>query len=171
MKMQEEELLTGKKVLIVDDERDVVESLQEILTMCRTETVADFVSAKDALEKGNYDVVILDIMGVGGYDLLRIATERDIPAIMFTAHALSPEDLVHSLKGGAYAYIPKEEITEIKTYLKEVLGARQKGVDKPLGWFSSLKPFFDKMFGFGWMEKDKEFWEDFKKRVIDTRYL
>lgn len=169
--MEEEAILTGKKILIVDDEEDVLASLQEILTMCRTESFSDFNSAKKALEGEKYDVVILDIMGVGGYELLEIAKQRDIPAIMLTAHALSPEHLVSTLKGGAYAYIPKEKLTEIKSYLKEVLEARERGADKPIGWFSTLKPFFDKIFGFGWMEKDKKFWEEFKRRSIDTRYL
>lgn len=169
--MSQQDILEGKKILIVDDEESILESLKEILESYDLDSASTFETAKKFIEERNYDVAILDIMGVRGYDLLKIANRRQIPVIMLTAHALSPESLKKSIEGGAQAYIPKEQIADIEIFIDEVLEAHRKGLEKPGGWFARLKPLFDKIFGPEWMEKDKEFWEDFKKRYIDTRYL
>jgi DNA-binding NtrC family response regulator len=169
--MNEEDILEGKKILIVDDEESILDSLKEILEMCVVDSALSFETAKKLIEERSYDVAILDIMGVRGYELLKIAKEKQIPAIMLTAHALSPESLMESIKEGAQAYIPKEKIADITIFIKEILEARRKGIEKPVGWFAKLKPLFDKIFGSDWMEKDTEFWDDFKRRYIDTRYL
>ena len=101
------ETLKGKRILIVDDEPDVLETLGELLDMCVIDFAPDFETAEKLLEETSYDAAILDIMGVKGYDLLELARHKELPALMLTAHALSPEHLVKSIKGGAYSYIPK----------------------------------------------------------------
>ena len=156
-------ILEGKRILIVDDEPDILETLEEILDACLIDTAPDFETAKKFLDKNTYDAAILDIMGVRGYELLQIATQKDIPALMLTAHALSSENLIKSIKEGAQSYIPKDKIADITTFLKDILEARQKGIEKHGTWFARLKPFFDKKFGAGWREKDKEFWKEFDK--------
>ena len=100
-------------------------------------------------------------MGVRGYDLLALAKQRRIPVLMLTAHALSPDNLVKSLKEGARAYVPKDKIAEIRTYLNDVLEeAPRRG---RLGrWFARLEPFFEETFGEYWKEKsDPEFWKKY----------
>ena len=76
---------------------------------------------KELLEKNPYDIAVLDIMGVRGYDLLQIADRRNIPAVMLTAHALSPESLKKSIKLGAVSFLPKEKMPELPSYLEEVV--------------------------------------------------
>jgi len=88
--MDELKILANKKILIVDDEKDVLETLADLLDMCRCEPASDFESARRLLDANDYDLAILDIMGVDGYKLLEHAGNRGIPALMFTAHALSP---------------------------------------------------------------------------------
>lgn len=158
-----EDILKGKKILIVDDEPDVLETLQEMLDMCLIDTAPDYETAKKFLAKYEYDVTILDIMGVRGYDLLDLSRDKGIPAIMLTAHALSPDNLVESIKRGAYSYVPKDKIADIATYVAEVLKARIAGEKKPAAWFERLRPFFDRKFGPDWKEKHKEFWKEFDK--------
>lgn len=158
-----DEMLEGKKILIVDDEPDILETLEEILDMCSIDTAPNFETAQKFLNKYKYDVAILDIMGVRGYDLLKLANEKGIPAIMLTAHALNPENLVKSIKGGAHSYVPKDKIAEIDTFVQDIIAARGKGPEKQVKWFDRLKPFFDKKFGAGWKEQDSEFWEEFDK--------
>ena len=153
--MEDINILKGKKVLIVDDEPDVLATLVELLDMCIVDPAHSFADAKELLEKNTYDIAILDIMGVRGYELLETANQRGIPAAMFTAHALSPDDLVKSIKGGARAYIPKEKMPEITTYIADFLKDHQEG-KKHRGWFSRLKPFFNKQFGIGWIAQHKD---------------
>ena len=125
--MSDDTILKGKRVLIVDDEPDVLETLEELLNQCLIDKAPSF-------ETGvTYDLAIFDIMGVKGYDLLRLATEKGIPAIMLTAHALSPDNLIKSIKEGAHSYVPKDKLPEIATFAKDILEARQKGAEKPIG--------------------------------------
>jgi len=162
-------ILQGKKILIVDDEPDILETLVDILDMCFTDTAQNFESAKQFLEEKIYDAAIFDIMGVNGYELLTVAQQNNIPALMLTAHALNPISLVKSLKSGARAYLPKDKMVEIDVYMADLLIAIQKGVKKSGGWFAKLKPFFDEKFGPGWKEKDKAFWQDFDNQYVVSK--
>lgn len=156
-----QDTLKGKRVLIVDDEADILETLKELLDMCLIDTAPNFETAEKFLNKNTYDVAILDIMGVRGYDLLKLATEKRIPALMLTAHALSPDNLVKSIEGGAQSYIPKDKIADIPTFLEDILKNREAGIERQGIWFARLKPFFDKKFGAGWKKQHKEFWKKF----------
>ena len=80
--MASDDILKGKKILVVDDEPDILETLEELLDECDIETAATFESAKALLESKAYDATILDIMGVKGFDLLEIAIDRKIPALI-----------------------------------------------------------------------------------------
>ena len=161
--MASDDVLKGKKILIVDDEVDVLESLEDLLDECDIETASTYETAQELLEKNKYDATILDIMGVRGFDLLEIAATKKIPALMLTAHGLNPDNLVGSIKLGAKSYIPKEKMSEIDIYLKEIFIAEEKGVQKSGNWFARLGSFFDGRFGAGWKHKDKKFWDEFDK--------
>ena len=152
--------LSGKKILIVDDEPDVFETLKELLDMCIVDYAQDFNTAEKYLSEYYYDAAILDIMGVDGYKLLTLARQRKIPALMLTAHALSPDHLVKSIRQGAFSYIPKHEMADIPKYLDDIIQAKQKD-QKSRNWFRKLSPFFDKQFGSDWKNQHKEFIKDF----------
>ncbi len=154
-------ILAGKRILIVDDEPDILESLEEMLNDCLIDKASNFSEAKKLLNKTVYDVAIFDIMGVRGYDLLEIANKKKIPAIMLTAHALSAEDMVKSIKGGAQVYVPKDSIGEIPAFLADILTSREEGSRGDKEWFTRLKPYFESKFGPDWQEKDKAFWDSF----------
>ena len=156
-----DDILTGKKILIVDDEPDILETLEEMLNMCLVDSAVDFKTAEKLLSMNTYDVAVLDIMGVNGYELLTLTNTKGIPSLVLTAYALSPDDLVRSIKAGAQYYVPKHKISEIRVYLSDILHAREKGIKKQRTWFARLKPFFDKQFGPGWRESHKEFWREF----------
>ena len=156
--------LKGKKLLIVDDEPDILETLKEMLDMCIIDTAMDFDTALKLLRHKTYDAVVLDIMGVRGYDLLDMTNKLGLPAIMLTAHALSPRNLVESIKGGAYAFIPKDKMIDLPEFLTDLIVFSKKGVKKNGSWFAKLRSFFDEKFEKGWQEQDKQFWEDFDRK-------
>ena len=95
------EKLRGKRILIVDDEIDVLDTLVDELSICKIDTASTFEEAKKFLLSTIYDIVILDIMGVRGFDLLKIANDRNMPALMLTAHALSEESIRNAAEKGA----------------------------------------------------------------------
>lgn len=161
--MDPQKILKGKRVLVVDDEEDILQLLTDLLDLCKIDTASTFEKAKDLLEKNYYDIAILDIMGVKGYDLLQICTQRDIPALMLTAHALSKEDLKKSAQEGASFYAPKDEINKIDIFVADVLEAKEKNKNVWAKWYERLAGFCDKRFGPNWREQDREFWESIIK--------
>ena len=165
--MTDESPLKDKVILAVDDEPDVLETVEEELDMCIVHKAQDYDTALQYLLSYTYDVVILDIMGVNGFELLKTAVARGFPAVMLTAHAVTPEALKKSIKLGALSFLPKERITDLKEFLEDVV----LGVGKPLWikFFDKLGSYFNKRFGPDWKEKDKffkEFEESLKKSEV-----
>ena len=158
----DESLLNGKRVLIVDDEPDVLATLEDLLSMCDLVKASNFLEAKDLLTTQYFDMAILDIMGVDGYKLLEIAVERKVITVMLTAHALSPEDTRKSFKDGAASYVPKEEMENIVTYINDILEAKKEGKSLWWRWMERFSDFYDRKFGLDWKDRDKDFWESLK---------
>lgn len=161
--MADKKMLDGKRILAVDDEQDVLDTLIDLLPMCKMVTASSFDEAKELLDAQQFDLVILDIMGVDGYSLLELATRKKIPAVMLTAHAWSPDNLVRSIKKGAVSYLPKEELANITDYLNDVLTAEKEGRDPWTSWHERLPAsYFERRWGAAWKDSDRQFWETFK---------
>lgn len=163
--MTEKDLLEGKRILIVDDEPDILDTLEELLPKCIVVKASSFAEAEEQLNTRHFDLAVLDIMGVEGYKLLGTANKRKVTAVMLTAHALSTGDTVRSYKEGASYYIPKDEIAHVETFLNDVLEARMKGKNPWWRWLQRFADYYDKKFGPDWRDRDREFWEKFKYYV------
>jgi DNA-binding NtrC family response regulator len=155
--MTKESHLKDKVILVVDDEPDVLETVEEELDMCLVHKATDYDTALQYLLSYTYDIVILDIMGVNGFELLKNSVSRGFPTVMLTAHALSPESLKKSIKLGAVSFLPKEKISELEHFLEDVVLEEGKPVWQKL--FSKLGDYFNKRFGPDWKEKDRFFRE------------
>ena len=165
--MENKQTLNNKKVLIVDDELDTIESLEELLEdTFIVDSASSFEEAVSCLKNNTYDAAILDIMGVRGYDLLEATQTLGIPSLMLTAHALSPDNLKKSIEMGADAYIPKHKMVDISMYLEDVLISRQDKKKNNFKWYAKFIPLFDNLFGEGWKDPEKEFWDEFEKKHL-----
>ena len=142
--------LDGKKILIVDDEPDILETLTDLLDMCVTDAAQDFETAASMLEKNTYDMTVLDVMGVNGYELLETAKQKEIPSVMLTAHALTKDNFNKSMEKGARAYLPKDKMFEIDSILEDVFEEKDKPDPKQGKWFDRVKDYFEATFGAGW---------------------
>ena len=166
--METEKLLRGKRVLIVDDEPDILDSLTELLSVCMVDRASTFEEAKELLESYSYDIVVLDIMGVKGFELLQISKEKGFPALMLTAHALNEETLKKSAEEGASYYVPKDEIGKIDVFVADVIEAVEKKRNPWVKWFDRLGPFFYERMNFrgpNWREDHKKFWDEKLKQL------
>jgi len=159
--MADKNLLEGKQILIVDDEPDILDTLEELLDMCKVVKASNFDEAKELIETHYFDMVILDIMGVDGYKLLEIANQRNVITVMLTAHALTPDNMLKSYKAGAASYVPKDEMVNIATFLNDIFEAKEAGKSLWWRWYDRLGSFFEDRFGDEWEEKRKELSGDF----------
>ena len=111
-----------EKILIVDDEQTVCNSVKKILSRKGYE-VDDSLNVEEAIDKINktsYDLVITDLMmpKTSGMELLEIVKENypELDVIMITGYA-SIDSAVKATKLGASDYLPKpftsNELTDI----------------------------------------------------------
>ncbi|MGB6066430.1 MAG: response regulator [Desulfomonilaceae bacterium] len=164
--MGEESPLNGKVVLVVDDEPDVLDTVEETLTMCVVHKAGDFDTAFNLIQKNTYDLVILDIMGVRGFELLEQSAAKGFVTVMLTAHAATTEALRKSIKLGAASFLPKEYMGELREVLEDIL----RGEGQRFWWaksFDRTNAYFARKLGSNWKEKDaffKEFAEKLKHK-------
>jgi DNA-binding response OmpR family regulator len=159
-----ESILNNKRILAVDDEPDILETLEDLLVEDYSGLVLDkaqdYETGYHLIRSWTYDAVILDIMGIRGFDLLNAAVHLGFPTVMLTAHALSADSLKKSIKMGARAYIPKEKMMDIAQFLEDVLTFEHRSSLKRM--FQRLGDFFTIKFGSQWQKGEKEFWEQVK---------
>jgi len=160
--MDPSKLLKDKIVLTVDDEVDVTDTVEEVLDMCLIRKAHDYDTAKQLLMSYTFDIVILDIMGVNGFDLLKLSVKRGFPTVMLTAYALTPEALQKSIKLGAVSFLPKEKMSDLDRFIADVVLKSGRPVWGKL--FDRLGSFFDKRFGPDWKQRN-QFFEDFEKTL------
>ena len=120
----------AKKVLIVDDEKDIVELITYNLKKegFAADSVPNGETALAKIKKGHYDLVILDLMlpGLQGIELCRILRNEpatsSLPVIMLTAKG-EEVDKILGLEMGADDYIvkpfsPRELVARINAVLR-----------------------------------------------------
>jgi DNA-binding response OmpR family regulator len=100
------------KVLIVDDEPDVLLLLRVNLEAAGYQTVlaADGETALMKIDESQPDVVLLDIMMpvMDGWGVLRALAERDrAPRVVVVSAKSSDRDIVRALTSGALDYVTK----------------------------------------------------------------
>jgi two-component system, NtrC family, response regulator HydG len=105
--------MSAPRILIVDDEPDMLESCSRILSRLgyTCKTAGDGAAALAILERERPDLLLTDFKmpGMDGLTLLRRAHEIDpaLPIIMITGFA-TIEAAVAAVKEGAFDYLPKD---------------------------------------------------------------
>jgi CheY-like chemotaxis protein/cytidylate kinase len=113
------------KLLLVDDEREFVQTLSERLSMRDIDSavVYDGESALDLMATDDPEVMILDLKmpGIDGFEVLRKtkATRPNVEVVILTGHG-SEEDKATCMNLGAFAYLQKPvDIEELSATLKQ----------------------------------------------------
>jgi CheY-like chemotaxis protein len=164
-------ILDGKRVLAVDDEPDVLDVLEEEILVaapkCKMERATTYHQAVQRLTSQTYDVVILDIMGIRGFELLDLSSKRNLTVAMLTAHSLNPESLRRSIEMRARAYLPKDKLGEIVPFLECVLEEQYLP-----GWgrlMKKLEKYFNSQWGKSWKKSGESFWKEFDAKISAKR--
>ena len=105
--------MTGKKILLVDDDDALRQSLAEQLQLHEEFLTTECANAKDGIEKAkaeHFDAVLLDVElpDMDGRDACRLLRRNGVkaPIIMLTAHD-SDSDQILGLDAGANDYVVK----------------------------------------------------------------
>jgi len=103
-----------KKILIVDDEKDIRFILEEILIENKYSviTIGTIKEAEDFIKKNSFDLALLDVLldekSRDGLYLLNLikSKNKDLPVIMMSGHA-NIQIAVNSVKDGAFEFLEK----------------------------------------------------------------
>jgi DNA-binding NtrC family response regulator len=142
-----ENLMTPRKILVVDDEKNQRDILQLILAGERDETGAQVYDVKTAssgqealkyFRNDRFDLVLTDLKmaGMDGIQLLNELSQVDssTPVILMTAHG-SIDSVKEALRGGAFDYLEKpldraklleviaRAVSQMKAVDEEIVGA------------------------------------------------
>ena len=118
-----------KRILLVDDERDFVDSLAERLNLRGFDTCVahDGDEALQVLQNETFFAMVLDLRmpNTDGFQVLEALNqqkERDMPVIVLTGHG-SAKDKETCMGLGAKAYMHKPvDVAELVTTLRQVMG-------------------------------------------------
>jgi CheY-like chemotaxis protein len=119
--------LHGKSILMVDDKPGVLEMLEAEIRRacpsCRLQKAATYGEATMLIASWTYDLLVFDITGVRGFDMLTQAVDRPypIPAVMLNAEALPPALLDKALALGGLPCLPGERLRQIVPFLDDVM--------------------------------------------------
>jgi DNA-binding NtrC family response regulator len=124
--------MTDFKILIVDDEEELVTTLVERMELRGLQAVGvtKGLEAVDLVERESFDVVVLDVKmpGEDGVEIMkRIKKIRpDLPVILLTGH-MSMEASEEGLKAGAIDYVIKPiHIDDLIEKMKEAISIYQR---------------------------------------------
>ena len=119
-----------KKVMIVDDEKDILDILERFLGRSADLDITTFNNPVEALSQaktGAYDLVLLDIMmpQMNGLDFLKQLKESNpsVNVIMMTAYS-TLERTIDAHKYGAKNYLTKpfDNLKKVQEKIYKVLG-------------------------------------------------
>lgn len=124
------------KILVVDDEKGMCESLRTLLSKAgyQVTTAEEGEEALRKIDRGSFDLVLTDIRmpRVDGLQILKAARNKDEDAtvILMTGYA-SLESAINAINHGAYDYLMKPlEFSDLKLTIKRALEKRRADKEK-----------------------------------------
>ncbi len=128
--------MSEQRILVIDDEPRMVDSLRTLLTMEGYQVVGenDAHKAIQRLEESDFDLVITDIKmpGFDGIEILSRAKEKDpyMGVILITGYA-SLDTARHAIDKGAFGYLTKPlEMDELKLLVSQSMEKRQVELER-----------------------------------------
>lgn len=139
--------LQDKKILVVDDEKDVLEQIEGILEMADVDTAQDYETASEKISQNKYDLIMIDILGDSSLSLLEKAVKKKIPAVMLTSDDMNYIILMLSIRKGAISFLPKEKLAELDRLLERLLAVYHSGKPTWDTLFDELGDYYFNKFG------------------------
>ena len=123
---------SGKRILAVDDDTDLLEVLEEeILAVYpdfKVEKTHRFWQAVEKITCITYDAVILDMTNRYGFKLLQLAQSRHLPVGLLTTYPAFCKHPRLPTRMAARAFLPKERLGDVVPFLEKIMDNKTKHV-------------------------------------------
>lgn len=139
--MEDNSFLKSKHILVVDNEWDIVEIIQDVLTEATLDITRDHKTALEKIIGTQYDLALLDIMETHGIELLEECVKRDIPAVILITVTAPPQILMSAVKKGAISYLAKKYVDRLPKLIHDLFNAQNEGNPTWKLMFKKLKDF------------------------------
>ncbi len=122
-----------ERILVIDDEKRICDSLSSLLTDSgyEVETFQSSDEAAEEIKRGRFDLIISDIKmpGLSGFDILRLARTVDPQALVILLTGFgSLESAMEAINQGVYDYLLKPvEFPQLELVIKRGLERRRLG--------------------------------------------
>ena len=117
-----------KRILVVDDDPDIRQVLLDRMSSFGyvVETATDGRDALDAVQRGRFDGMLLDMLmpGIGGLEVLRRTrvSHPDLPVVVVTALSVQ-QQAAQAVAEGARAYLLKPfDASQLKQVVEQCFG-------------------------------------------------
>ena len=108
--------MASEKILIIEDDSDILAANRDLLELAgyRVSTARSLAAGRNAVERDNPDLIVLDILlpDGNGLDLCRELREGSDVRILFLSALNTPSDIVEGLRQGGDDYLGKPYLTE-----------------------------------------------------------
>lgn len=124
--------MSGGSVLIVEDEKDVLDVMAEMVMLFgySVKTLDDGAAALEEIPRANYDLVITDLglPGVGGAELVRKIRAEGVstPVLIVTGVEYVKAELGLGIMGGIKFLQKPFKIDDLKVAMSKALGVRTR---------------------------------------------
>ncbi len=121
------QILEGKRILVVDNEREILNILSEALAASEVVVAGNLDEARFLIAEKIFDLAILDAVGVKGCDLLQDCQAHKLPAAMLTPREVEVRSINEAMKRGVMSFFPRDDLHRLPETVADLLEHLEKG--------------------------------------------
>lgn len=122
----EGQILEGKRILVVDNEREILNMVSQALAASEVVAVGNADEARPLIARESFDLVILDTARANGCALLDDCHANKLPAAMLTPREVEVRRLNEAMKRGAKSFFPRDDVQRLSKSVADLLEHLEK---------------------------------------------
>ena len=118
-------ILEKKKILVVNKDQDVFESLEKYLNVCRLYKALDYNTAFAYLEHRLFDIIIWDTDSIQPGNLTDYLINKHVLTVLFLENRNADGEVSKCIKQGAIPFTKRNNLSKIRYFLEDILCDRK----------------------------------------------
>jgi DNA-binding NtrC family response regulator len=128
----EGQILEGKRILVVENEREILNMVSEALAASEVVAVGNVEDARPLIARESFDLAILDTVHSNGCALLEDCHANKLPTAMLTPREVEVGRVNEAMKRGVMSFFPKDDLDRLPETVSDLLAHLGKGTSTRL---------------------------------------